>query len=371
MGSGNGSRTYVSQTDIPRVSLDQALRIPQAIADNYALEPTKPLRVAQALDLTPTGGRFKALCGAAIGYGLTDGGARAETIELTDLGRRIVAPREEGDSKRAKREAALRPTVVRRFLEKYNGSKLPPGKIAGNVLADEMGVPRSRVEKAYEIIVETAKDMGFLLETSGDQYVDLDRAPGSAEVDDGSDDHKFAEADDDSDGAGQGGPTNRIEDLFDASEKETNGVEKSSGLRNRKVFISHGKNRKIVEQIKELLEFGDFEPVVSVEKESVSKPVPKKVMDDMRSCAAGIIHVGTERKVMDQEGTEHRMLNPNVLIEIGGAMALYEERFILLVEQGVELPSNLQGLYEVWYEGSELDHDATMRLLKAFNEFKK
>ncbi len=61
-----------------------------------------------------------------------------------------------------------------------------------------------------------------------------------------------------------------------------------------------------------------------------------------------------------------KILNPNVLIEIGGAMALYGRKFILLVEKGVSLPSNLQGLYEVRYEGDRLDYEATMRLLKAF-----
>ena len=52
------------------------------------------------------------------------------------------------------------------------------------------------------------------------------------------------------------------------------------------------------------------------------------------------------------------------------AMTLYGRKFILLVEEGTELPSNLQGLYEVRYSGNELDHRATMKLLKAFNDFK-
>ena len=58
------------------------------------------------------------------------------------------------------------------------------------------------------------------------------------------------------------------------------------------------------------------------------------------------------------------------MIEIGAAMALYGRRFILLVERGVTLPSNLQGLYEVRYEGSGLDHESTMALLEAFAGFK-
>ena len=72
-------------------------------------------------------------------------------------------------------------------------------------------------------------------------------------------------------------------------------------------------------------------------------------MDDMRGCHAAVIHVGLEGMLYDQEGNEHPQVNGNVLIEIGAAMALYGRNFILLVEEGVKLPSNLQGLYECRY----------------------
>src|SRR5262249_44581916 len=125
--------------------------------------------------------------------------------------------------------------------------------------------------------------------------------------------------------------------------------------RRRKVFITHGKNRELVEPIKKLLEFGELEAVVSVERQSVSKPVPEKVMDDMRSCGAAIIHVEAERGGSEGGGEGAAQINPNVLIEIGAAMAFYGRRFILLVQDGVRLPSNLQGLYEVRYSGDTLD----------------
>ena len=59
-----------------------------------------------------------------------------------------------------------------------------------------------------------------------------------------------------------------------------------------------------------------------------------------------------------------------MLIEIGAAIALYDKRFILLCEKSVTLPSNLQGLYRCNYEGQQLDYDATMKLLKTFNEIR-
>lgn len=49
-------------------------------------------------------------------------------------------------------------------------------------------------------------------------------------------------------------------------------------------------------------------------------------------------------------------------------MALYGRNFILLVEDGVKLPSNLQRLYECRHHGDHLGV-ATIKLLKAFNEF--
>jgi predicted nucleotide-binding protein len=139
---------------------------------------------------------------------------------------------------------------------------------------------------------------------------------------------------------------------------------------NRRVFLTHGKNKSLLGTLKELLAFGEFEAVVSVEHETVSQPVPDKVMEDMRRCSAAIIHVDPETKIQGEEGNSHGILNPNVLIEIGAAMALYGRRFILLVRDGVLLPSNLQGLYEVRYQGDRLDSDATIKLLKAISDIK-
>ncbi|MCY3609758.1 MAG: nucleotide-binding protein [Acidimicrobiaceae bacterium] len=139
--------------------------------------------------------------------------------------------------------------------------------------------------------------------------------------------------------------------------------------RNNRVFITHGNNLQILEQLKELVTYGKFEPVVAVEHETAAIPVPQKVMEDMRACRAAVIHVGAERILYDEDGVAVPQINDNVLIEIGAAMALYGDNFVLLVEEGLELPSNLQGLYECRYQGDELNMPATMKLLKAFNEF--
>ena len=76
--------------------------------------------------MQPSSGGFRIECGAAIGYGLTEGGPNAPEISLTTLGKRIVTPTEIDDDKVALRAAALKPTVADQFYKKYDGSPLPP-----------------------------------------------------------------------------------------------------------------------------------------------------------------------------------------------------------------------------------------------------
>jgi predicted nucleotide-binding protein len=135
-----------------------------------------------------------------------------------------------------------------------------------------------------------------------------------------------------------------------------------------RVFVTHGKNTQFVGTIEKLTTFGKLEPVVAVEKQSVAKPVPDKVMDEMRSCGAAIIHVDAETTITDKDGKEHVLLNSNVLIEVRAALALYGRRFILVVREGVQLPSDLQGLYEVPYSGDILDAATTIKLLEAITD---
>jgi len=249
----------------------------------------------------------------------------------------------------------MRPRVIREFLRKYEGSKFPPDYIAANVIT-ELGVPRDAASRALSVISRNADELGLLRDIKGHRYVDLAGA-------------NLPEVVDNSEVAASVLPKEGNVRRTDVT-AEPEVVRFVTLSSNRRVFITHGRNHQIVTQLKELLTFGNFEPVVAIESEALAKPVPDKVLDEMRSCGAAIVHVGAEQKLLDAGGSEVPVLNPNVLIEIGAAMALFGHRFILLVEKGVTLPSNLQGLYEVRFEGAKLDYEATMKLLKAFNDFK-
>lgn len=362
-------RIYLKQSDVPSALLDEALRIPQAILDHYAGKPASPLYVAKALTVDPKGSQLKVLSGAAIAYGLVEGGSQAAAITVTDLGRRILRPKQEGADVVAKREAVLRPRVFGDFLRNYDGHPFPREDIALNVL-EEMGVPREKAVEVLQRIESSAASVGFLEEIKNKRYVSLD---GSGRNSDSGERDISESVEGGKDHAGRMSFRQETDIAVTAQPERSQtalAVAIVDDQRRRRVFITHGKNRDLVDPVKKLLEYGELAPVVSVERQSVSKPVPEKVMDDMRSCGAAIIHVDADRTISDKEGGEHVLLNPNVLIEIGAAMAFYGRRFILSVREGVKLPSNLQGLYEVRYAGETLDAAATIKLLEAIKDIK-
>ena len=361
--SEEDKRARVSQANVPAYSLEDALRVAKTISSQYGGKPTKPINVASAMNLSPNSSVFKMLTGASIAYGLTDGGYNAVEISLTPLGKQIVTPLEEGADHLGMVAAYLKPKVIAEFTKKYDGSQIPRDDIGMNVLA-EMGVPQERTKSVFELIVKGAESLDLISDIKGKKYLNLSRNGGQpsthfetekSELNDVVEVvREFADPHQDSSPITKDQPPNTV----------------AKDGRTKRVFITHGKNTDFIAPIKKLLTFGELEAVVSIEIQSVSQPVPEKVMRDMRSCGAAIIHVDGEQTLMDTDANPHQVLNPNVLIEIGAAMALYGRRFILIVREGVKLPSNLQVLYEVRYSGTALDGDATIRLMEAINKLK-
>jgi predicted nucleotide-binding protein len=361
-------RTYLSQTDVPNYSLDDALVIPRAIYENYAGKPATPLQVARALNVLPSSGPFRMLCGASIAYGLTRGGYNATEIILEPLAIRIFKPKVEGDDLAAKTEAFLKPRVMSEFLSKYDGASIPREDIAKNIL-EEIGVPTERLDSVYEFILTQGEKLGIIVDLKSKKYVELNKTRAEIFKPNGSD-TLINEVKDSRNNDEFVNDTLKKLNLDNNSTPEQPQQEKENHERLKRVFITHGRNTKFIDPIKKLLSFGELLPVVSVERTTISQPVPDKVMNDMRSCGAAIIHVEDELKLIDDKANEHVFINQNVLIEIGAAMALFGRRFILLVKDGIKLPSNLQGLFEVRYTGDELDGSATIKLLEAINDIK-
>ena len=261
--------------------------------------------------------------------------------------------------------------VTKRTVEAKTDQRIPttlrsePPPVTANrsnVLV-EMGVPPGRASDVFETIINESRKVGFLTDVGGKPFVDLAGAAAvalgaavSASLTPVADTGNGADVD--------------HEDFVPIQRPSAadNGAEEK---KRRSVFITHGRNKKFVEPIKQILAFGELEARVAVQEETTSIGVLEKIMSGMRECGAAIIHVDADSVIVDSSGKEHTLLNPNVLIEIGAAMALYGSRVILLVKDGVQVPSNLQGLYRVQYSGDDLGSEATVKLMGAINDMKK
>jgi Predicted nucleotide-binding protein containing TIR-like domain len=134
-----------------------------------------------------------------------------------------------------------------------------------------------------------------------------------------------------------------------------------------RVFITCRVGGKVLEQVKELVAFGQIEPIVFRRNETATAPLLSSLMEQMRGCDTAIVQV--DANMLPREAVPR--IEPDALIEIGAAMALYGRNFVLLVEDSVALPLNLRGLCECRYRGDELNMAAMMELLRAFSGFTK
>ena len=359
-GGNKKRRISVRQSNFPALPLNKAMRIAQCLWDDFAGGAAAPHDIAIALDVSPTSGPWRELVGASSAYGLTKGTYTSNEIVLNDIGRRIVGPEEEGQDLKARVEAVLRPTIMAAFFRKYDKAKFPQDTVAENVLLS-LGLPKERCKAGVVALKDAGRTVGIIRDTKTGPFVAIDLPPSAISSGQITPISELEESD---------VPAMELSDHEEIAQRVADGsTPNMKETVNNKVFISHGKNMAIVEQIQELLKFGKFEPVLSVNRESTAIPVPDKVFEDMRGCHAGVIHVRSEGELLDANGDMHTHINDNVLIEIGAAIALYKKNVILLVEKNLQLPSNLQGLYRCEYEGETLDYDATMKLLKTFNKF--
>lgn len=238
--SSLGAKKYLSQTDVPGMSLEHATRVPRAIVDEHAGRPTRPLDVAHAMKVQPSSGPFRTICGASIAYGLTEGGYNADTITVTDLGRRVVdKPIDDPDGLAARREAVLKPRVIREFLQKYDGAKMPREDVALNVL-DGLNVPKDSLSRAWGLISDAARQVRFLKDINGVQYVDLKNTPMPTAKQD-----EQPNADDNASFADLPEPQASGPRATAPPPPSTTASEKGPDLRDTRVFVTHGKNREL------------------------------------------------------------------------------------------------------------------------------
>lgn len=338
-----------SGPSFPRDSLKKALRLAESIEKNNAGQPFDRIDLAKSIDASPNSSGFRVMIISSGRYDLTSGGYMADKIELTSLGSSIVAPTINDNPKLSLRKALTTPEVFKNVFERFNKKNIPRDDVFKSTLKKDFGIPSEDVDACYRIIMQNIDELGLIQDVKGNQFINLDKL---GEVKEGL-------------------VSKEVSGSLQVGEEEI-GAEAITPTKEKaipKVFISHSKNENIIEQLKTILEFGDFQSTIAEEVETTSIPIPDKIFGLMRECNCAIINVSADEEMKQEDGNYR--INENVLIEIGGAFVHYDKRVLLLVDKRIELPSNLQGLYRFEYEGNELSFPVAMKLQKALTEFKK
>ncbi len=346
-----------SSKKYPKNSLKDSLKVAQSINDNNAGEPFNRLILAKSLNTTPSSSKFRTLIISSSKFGLTIGGYQAEKIALTDLGRSLVQPTSKEEFNNALKTAFFNIPFFEIFFQKYKGNKLPAKKMVENILHREFDIPKESTAQCYNLIIKNATELGFIEKIQGKNYINFEKISilnsKSEEIED--------------------------EELLLEQKEENNEIEKSNEInidndikhnleKKPIVFLGHSKNKKILVQIKEILDFGQFDFIVAEEVETTAVPIPEKIFKLMRKCNCAIINISADEQ--EKRIDDIYKINENVLVEIGASFLAYNQKVILLVDKRIELPSNLQGLYRCDYEGNELSWEIAMKLQRALKEFR-
>lgn len=347
----------------PRDPLKRILPISDAIWKQNAGNPFNILDLAPAVSQSPTSSTFIRQLASSYRYGLTEGSPTTKVISLTSLGRSIVAPTVDTDVNASLRRALTYSTIFQKVYQFFDGKPIPRQDILRNTLTNpsETGgfdIPREDVDEFMKTWMQNITDYSLAQDIKGTAYLRLDKLS-AGEV--AKQITEFGTEEEEK---------RKIEEII-KEEKVTEKpkIEEEKIVEKPRVFISHSKNKKIVEQIKQILDFGQFEYRIAEERETTAIPIPDKVFGLMRECNCAIINVSADEQ--EKRKDETYGINQNVLMEIGAAFLRYNKKVILLVDKRIELPSNLQGLYRCDYEGDELTFSTAMKLQKTLTEFRK
>ena len=150
----------------PPVSIGEARQIADTVAQTNAGQPTRRLDVFNVLGKAPDSGPSRNLVTSSSGFALTTGSYRAETISLTDLGRRLAIDRDAS----AAVDAVLGVDIFGKFFDTYKDKSIP-ADVAGKSFLADSGIPTARVQACWDLVLENGRQVGLIREMSGAERV--------------------------------------------------------------------------------------------------------------------------------------------------------------------------------------------------------
>ena len=311
--NGNGSaRTRITRP-YPQLVLKETLAIARTIQEaNSGLSCDRVL-LAKALGTTPASSRFITMLTSSSRYGITEGGYKDRSINLTDRGMSIVSPKSTEEQTAGLLSAAMEPEIFRSFYTKLSGNRLPEESFSQDLLEKDFGLPKSVTKECLSVIVENGLMVGVLVDVEGSLYVHLPQ-----ELESKPDDKQ-------------------LDNFWKQPELQIKMPVELPTIPNidepisNKVFIGHAGNSDIVEQLKDVVEpFGISYEIVESDYDA-TRPLSEDVASKMRECNAAILVMAP---ASDQawKGRREDKRTQKLSYMLGAASALYGDRLLVLME---------------------------------------
>jgi hypothetical protein len=164
-----GPDRQIPSADLPRKTLEDALRVARVIKDEYASKLATWEDIAKALGFSATNPNNKYFLWAATAYGLVEKD-QSDQYSLTETARKILAQTYEGERREGIIKAIAKPAILGRFYSDYGASLLPSGDIFRNVLEQKYGIPQSRIDETIDLILKNARFAELLDEQPDGKY---------------------------------------------------------------------------------------------------------------------------------------------------------------------------------------------------------
>lgn len=127
----------------PSHSIEEALKVPELIKENNGGNPWNTEQLAKALNMKKRGNNFYYLTASSRDYGFTVGTRDTNTVELNDLGRKYVYAQSEEDISSSVLKAFNNIDLFKRVYEYYGGNEPSDLTFFRNALVSTFGIDES------------------------------------------------------------------------------------------------------------------------------------------------------------------------------------------------------------------------------------
>ena len=319
-----GRRTRITRP-YPSYTLEDALSVAQTIHRENAGLPFDRELLARALGTTPKSSAFTIRLNASAAYGLTEGGYNDPDISLTELGGIAVSSENHIARVSALIQAAKYPDTFGRFYEMLDGKRLPRNANLRSILQRDLGVREDLTEECLRILHDNGEFAGIISEADGEYLVKLPD----------------------------------VDNLPDAPEAAWSSTQEETGTRipespvyldpavesTRNIFIGHIGESDAAKYVATMLdEFGIHCASPEIPEEDTGFLIPEEISAAMKESSAAVL--------VFRSGDNAWSSRDKMIGMLGAASVLFEDRVVLLHEDGASLSINLDGLSHL-----DFDHD--------------